>query len=662
MYPIQSPSNTEGERKTTLLQIETSTIRFPAVDRKELKRLQNMGVISSITNAKCAAPIVAKLKKTGELRLCEDIYAKLNNSKIFSHVDLSDAFLQIEVDEESEQLLVINTHVGLFQYNRLNFGTKPAPAIFQEAMDRMITGLQGVIAYMDDLFIFGHDKRSHDRALIALMNRLKEFGFHIKLAKSRFGLNEILPGELPQPTNLTELRSFLGTLNFYGKFIRNLQNLRAPLNNLLKKDTPWNWNESCENAFKKMKTALSSELLVTHYNPNLEIIVSADASIKGLGACIQHKMTDGSIRPICFASRSLLPAEKQYSQIEKEGLAIIFAVQKFHKFIFGRSFTLQTDHKPLLAIFGSKKGIPLHTANRLQRWAIILLAYNFNIEYINTESFAYADFLSRLVNQNTQIDDIVVASITSEIQILAVINSNLNCLPITYKQLCNAYSDDENLKRLVKMIENNWDDSSFKLDPELTQYHRIRESLTISYNIVLYGERIVVPLVLRSNIITKLHRGHPGANHMKHVARRYVYWPGIDQKIEETAKLCSNCAINAKTPVKTLLQSWPIPTHPWDRVHIDYAGPFKRFYSLIVVDAYSKWPEIIKTSSKTTVQTIKILTSIFAQFGPPKILVSDNGPQFTSGKFESFYNSNGIEHIRTAAFSPMSNDRWSRTF
>lgn len=674
---------------------------FQSSIENELKRLQNMDVISPITNTNCAAPIVAKLKKTGELRLCadfstglnealadhhyplplpEDIYAKLNGSTMFSHIDLSDAFLQIEMDEESKQLLIINTHIGLFQYNRLSFGIKPAPAIFQEAMDQMISGLQGVIAYMDDLFIFGHDKRSHDRALIALMNRLKEFGFHIKLAKSKFGLNEIkylgfvinkkglqpdperirVIKELPPPTNLTELRSFLGTLNFYGKFIRNIHNLRAHLDNLLKKDSPWNWDELCENAFRKMKSALSSELLLTHYNPNLDIIVSADASIKGLGACIQHKMTDGSIRPIAFASRSLLPAEKQYSQIEKEGLGIIFAVQKFHKFIFGRQFNLQTDHKPLLAIFGSKKGIPLHTANRLQRWAIILLAYNFKIEYINTESFAYADFLSRLVNQNSQIDDIVVASITSELEIFNVIDSNLSSLPITYKQLCKVYSNDEKLKQLIQLISHDWDDPSFKLDAELSQFHRIRESLTVSNNIILYGDRIVIPSILRNNVITKLHKGHPGINHMKHIARRFVYWPGIDQKIEEIAKSCTACALHAKTPVKTHLQSWPIPSAPWDRVHIDYAGPFKKFYFLIVVDAYSKWPEIIKTTSTTTIQTIKILTSIFAQFGPPKQLVSDNGPQLTSEKFENFCNQNGIEHIRTAPYSPMSNGQAER--
>lgn len=413
---------------------------------EELKRLEKLGVISPTTTAKCAAPIVVIKKKTGDIRICadfstglnealedhhyplplpEDIFAKLNGSKFFSHIDLSDAFLQIEIDDESKELSIINTHIGLFKYNRMSFGIKTAPTIFQQVMDQLTTPLKGVVSYMDDIFVHGNSKEEHDRALLKLMTAIQEYGLHIKLSKCEFALTEInylgcvinkhgikpdpvrveAITHMPEPTSLTELRSFLGVINFYNKFISGLHNLRAPLDNLLKKDSTWLWNSSCQHSFNQLKRALSSELLLTHYNPNLEIIVSSDASNKGIGACIQHRMTDNTIRPIAYASRSYQPAEKNYSQIEKEALSIIFAVKKFHKFIFGRKFTLQTDHKPLLSIFGNKKGIPVYTASRLQRWAIILLAYSFNIQYINTDSFAYADFLSRLINQHTKYDD-----------------------------------------------------------------------------------------------------------------------------------------------------------------------------------------------------------------------------------------------------------------
>lgn len=178
----------------------------------ELKRLENLGVISSTTTAKCAAPIVVTKKKTGDIRICadfstglnealedhqyplplpEDIYAKLNGSKYFSHIDLSDAFLQIEIDDESKELSIINTHIGLFQYNRLSFGVKTAPTIFQQMMDQLTTPLKGVVSYMDDIFVHGNSKEEHDRALLKLMTALKEYGLHIKLSKCKFALTEI---------------------------------------------------------------------------------------------------------------------------------------------------------------------------------------------------------------------------------------------------------------------------------------------------------------------------------------------------------------------------------------------------------------------------------------------------------------------------------------
>lgn len=269
---------------------------------EELHRLQNLGVITPITIADCATPIVCKMKKTGEIRICadfstglnealkdhhhplplpEDIFAKLNGSILFSHIDLSDAFLQIEMDDASKNLLVINTHVGLFRYERLSFGIKTAPTIFQEVMDKLIAPLRNVICYMDK---FGKSKKEHDDALMALMNRILEFGLHIKLEKSKFALTEIKylgsivtkKGIQPDsncieaihrmvpPTNLTELRSFLGTINFYGKFIRNVHRIRAPLDDLLKKDIQWTWTNLHQDSFNQLKKSMTSKLLLTH--------------------------------------------------------------------------------------------------------------------------------------------------------------------------------------------------------------------------------------------------------------------------------------------------------------------------------------------------------------------------------------------------------------
>ena len=177
-----------------------------------------------------------------------------------------------------------------------------------------------------------------------------------------------------------------------------MHDLRAPLNELLKKDKKkWRWTPECQTAFDQIKKALTSDLFLTHYDPKLEIIVASDASSYGVGACILHKMPDGTKKPIAHASRTLLPTEKHYSQIEKEALGIIFVVKKFHRYLHGRFFTLQTEHKPLITIFGSKKGQPIYTANRLLRWGTILLNYNFKIEYLPSKQISHAYGVSRLV-------------------------------------------------------------------------------------------------------------------------------------------------------------------------------------------------------------------------------------------------------------------------
>lgn len=146
---------------------------------------------------------------------------------------------------------------------------------------------------------------------------------------------------------------------------------------------------------------------------------------------------------------------------------------------------------------------------------------------------------------------------------------------------------------------------------------------------------------------------------MKNLARAYIYWPNIDKQIENFVKTCSRCALAGKSPCKTLLHSWPIPFKPWERIHIDYAE-FKTSNFLIIVDAYSKWPEIIRTSISTSSKTISILSSIFSRFGSPNQIVSDNGTQFTSELFQRFCNLNGIEHVRTSPYSPMSNGQAER--
>ncbi|XP_062542038.1 uncharacterized protein K02A2.6-like [Armigeres subalbatus] len=668
----------------------------PLVDA-ELTRLQSLGIIQPVDFSEWAAPIVAVRKPNGRVRICadystglnealeanhyplptpEEIFAQLNGSTIFSIVDLSDAYLQLEVDDDSKKLLTINTHRGLFQFNRLAPGVKSAPGAFQRLVDAMIANIPGVRSFIDDVIVFSKDMESHLASLNQLFQRLKKYGFHVKAEKCSFFQSQLgylghivdkqgihpdpekvkTIATIPPPTNISELRSYLGAVNFYGRFVRNLQALRHPMDQLLKKETKWRWTPECQRAFDQFKTILQSNLLLTHYDPKLPIIVAADASSSGIGAVIFHQFPDGAMKAIQHASRTLAPAECNYGQPEKEALALVYAVTKFHKYLLGRHFTLLTDHKPLLSIFGSKKGIPLHTANRLQRWALTMMNYDFEIKHVSTNDFGCADVLSRLIDKTIQPEEeYVIAALTLEEDLSSILSDATENVPVSFAALKEATSTNATLQTVIKYIRDGWPDCSKNLPTAVQPYYNRRESLSIIDGCVMFGDRVIVPEIFRRRILRQFHRGHSGMVRMKAISRSFVYWPGIDNDIEDYVKHCTPCSKTAKTPTKTTLESWPIPAKPWSRIHIDYAGPVDGVYFLIIVDPYSKWPEVHSTRSTTTKTTIKILNQTFATFGIPELIVSDNGTQFSSHEFQAFCTNQGIRHIRIAPYHPQSN-------
>ncbi|XP_037931645.1 uncharacterized protein K02A2.6-like [Teleopsis dalmanni] len=667
---------------------------------EEIKRLQDLDIIAPINYSDWAAPIVVIKKPNGSIHICadfstglndalesykyplplpEDIFAKISNATVFSHIDLSDAFLQIEVDSKSQELLTINTHLGLFKYKRMVFGVKTFPAIFQQIMDKMLAGLDCAAAYIDDIFVSGRNQQEHDNNLHEVLQRIYQYGFKLKIAKCNFSVPEIAylgyivskdgirpdPKNIeaiktmPAPTNQSELRSLLGAINFYGKFINHMRKYRGPLDELLQNNKQWQWTELHQRCLDGFKQILSSELLLAHYDPLKNIVVAADASNYGLGACIFHEADDGSMKVICHASRSLTPTEKQYSQIEKEALALIFAVTKFHRMVFGRRFKLQTDHKPLLAIFGDKTGIKVHQANRLQRWAIKLIAYDFELKFISTNSFGYADVLSRLIhNTINPSEDYVIAAVEFEIESKQILHNSLDKLPLTSKMITYETAKDKVLAKILEYVTKGWPSNCN--NSELKAYFNRKNDICIVDGCLMFGQRIIIPQIFRKRILKEIHRGHQGIGRTKAIARNYVYWSNIDHDIEAMVKSCSNCAAAAKMPTKTTLHPWAKPSDSWERLHIDYAGPIDSYYYLVVIDAFSKWPEIIQTKSITATQTISSLKEIFARFGLPKTIVSDNGTQFVSHQFQQFLAENGISHIRSSPYYPMSNGQAER--
>ena len=657
-----------------------------AAVEEELDRLEQAGVLERVDHSEWATPIVVVPKKDGRVRICgdykvtvnpvldinqyplprpEDLFATLAGGKHFTTLDLSHAYNQIVLDDEARKFLTINTHRGLYRYNRLPFGVASAPALFQRTMDTILQGLDGVICYIDDILISGKTEEEHLEILRKVLQRLKEHGIRLKKSKCEFlkpsvqylGHRIDADGihatdsklkaitEAPTPKNLQELRSFLGLLNYYGRFIPRLSSLIHPLNELLRQDSTWKWTKACHKAFQEAKAKIVSPNVLVHYDATLPIKMAGDASAYGIGAVISHVMRDGTERPIAFASRTLLPSERNYSQVEKEALSLIFGVSKFHTYLYGRPFVLVTDHKPLTTILGPKKGVPPMAAARLQRWALKLSAYQYQIEFRRTDEHSNADGLSRLPLNRV--------STTGHTPEPAVFNMHqIESLPVTATQLATATRTDSVLSKVYRNITKGW---PRQIDKNLSSFVAKKDELTVEGGCVLWGTRVVVPEKWREKVLSELHRDHPGIWKMKGVARSYVWWPGLDKSIENLARSCQDCHAVKNSPPAAPLHPWMWPSRVFQRVHIDFAGPFQGSMFLVAVDAYSKWPEVCLMQNTTVSKTIEALRQMFARNGLPEQIVSDNGPQFISEEFAVFMKMNGVKHTRSSPYHPSTN-------
>lgn len=655
----------------------------------ELEALIKSGVLEPVSRSDWGTPIVPVPKKDGSVRICgdfkvtvnpvlaaeqyplpliNDLFAGLAGGEKFSKIDLNQAYLQMQVDEQSRDMLTVVTHKGLFRYCRLPFGITSAPALFQRAMDQILSGLNGVQCYLDDILVTGKNEEEHLENLDATLQRLEEYGLRVRRSKCDFFQNSVeylghvidseglhkAPSktkaltDAPPPENVSQLRSFLGLLNYYGKFIENLSTLLQPLHELLCQGKAWKWTERRQAAFEQTKTALLDSDALTHFDPTLPLQLACDASPYGVGAVISHIMPTGEERPIAFASRTLNQAERNYAQIEREALGIVFGVRKFHQYLYGRKFTLLTDHRPLTTIFGSHTGIPSLAASRMQRWALLLSAHDYDIKYRKAELHANADGLSRLPLPDAHSEP-PRSSLPPQAGIFYF--RQVEEAPITYAQVKRHTRNDPVLSKVLDIVLHGGRGDLPELKPYLTR----RNELSVQAGCLLWGRRVIVPPELRKKLLQQLHAGHSGMVRMKELARSYFWWPGLDGQIEETARTCPSCQQVRSMPQAAPLHPWEWPEEPWQRVHVDFAGPFEDRMFLVAVDAHSKWPEVSIMRSTTAEKTIEKLGEIFSRFGFPEQLVSDNGPQFVSQEFERFLEANGVQHIRSAPYHPSTN-------
>lgn len=649
----------------------------------EIKKLVENKVWKFVEHSNWATPIVVVPKKNNSVRLCgdfkvtvnkfldpnqyplptqQDLFATLRGGKQFSKLDLSQAYQQIELDADSQELLTLNTPLGLVRPSRLMYGISAASAIFQSVIEQILQGIPNVICFQDDILISSSTTTEHLSTLKKVFDRLQKYNVHLNTEKCKYletrveFLGHMIDEEGSHPTqekidainkinapeDVTQLKSFLGILNYYAKFIKNASTLLSPLYHLLNKDVPWHWKAEHDEVFQKCKRLLISDNVLAHYDERLPLQLSCDASPVGLGAVLSH-IVEGEERPVAYASRTLTKAEMNYSQTEKEALSIIFGCKKFHQYLFGREFTLYTDHQPLVTIFARDKAVPAMAAARLQRWALLLSSFNYTIKYKKGSSHQNADALSRLpieeLNRDLYPSDVFKISYVEN-------------MPITSDKIAQATRTDKILGVVLKYVQFGF--PTEQPDPDLKPYFSRKDELSVDGNCLLWGMRVIIPTTYRERMLDLLHDTHLGITKMKAIARSHIWWPGLDQAIEELSARCEACQATAKNPPVTPLQSWIWPKAPWDRVHIDYAQKDTNNY-LIIVDSHSKWLEVMRVSSTTSSFTISALQDLFSRYGLPLEIVSDNGPQFTSDEFKDYLKSIGTMHTLVPTYHPQSN-------
>jgi hypothetical protein len=387
--------------------------------KEELSRMEALGVITKVEEpTDWCAGMVAVPKPSGDVRICVDLkplnesvrrefhalpkvddnLAQLAGATVFSKLDANSGFWQVPLAVDSRPLTTFITPFGRYWFNKLPFGISSAPEHFQRQMNKILEGLEGILCHLDDVLVFGSNQKQHDERLLAALKRIEEAGVTLNEAKCEINKSQLkflghvinqqgisadpertsAIEQMSIPTNRTELRRFLGMANQLGKFSHNLAELTTPLRELLSTKNVWIWGPNQEKAFARIKTELTKPTILSMYDLEADTIVSADASSHGLGAVLLQKSGD-IWKPVVYASRVLSDTESRYAQIEKEALAITWACEKFSCYLLGKTFTIQTDHKPLVSLLGSKNldALPQRV---LQFW-MRMMKFQYNISH-----------------------------------------------------------------------------------------------------------------------------------------------------------------------------------------------------------------------------------------------------------------------------------------
>lgn len=613
---------------------------------------------------------------------------QLKGQQYFITLDLASGFHQIKMKEGDIEKTAFSINNGKYEFTRMPFGLKNAPAIFQRAIDDVLREHIGKICYVyiDDVIIFGKSLDEVLKNLEIILKALNNANLKIQLDKSEFLHKEIeflgyvitadglKPNikkieaieKYPEPTTIKELRSFLGMMGYYRRFVKDFAKIAKPLTNLLRgegchSNKRLKLTEGEQTCFKKMKSILSSSDILIYPDYNRPFTLTTDASDFAVGAVLSQGEAQND-KPIHFASRTLSHAEEKYSVPEKEMLAIYWALQTFRNYLYGTKFKILTDHQPLTFSLSSK-----NTNAKLKRWKSYLEEHDYSIEYKPGKSNVVADALSRIIYSMTgtqhsaeDSDHFYIKSTEAPINVFRhqLILKQGPDKVITEKPFEKftriiVSIPEINEASLLQVLKNHLDIS--KLNGILTT-EQIMGTLQEVYKKHFGNQKSLKVRFAQYQLLDvqqedeqwevirkEHHRAHRGAEENKLQLLRKLYFPKLSQKLHDFVKNCQICHESKydRNPIHFPLQKTPIPNQPFQIAHIDILFIDNLQY-LTYVDKFSKYAQARLIASRAAVDLIPAVKDVLSKFKFPDTLVMDQEKSFMTGELVNFYNTNKI--------------------
>jgi hypothetical protein len=580
--------------------------------------------------------------------------SELTEAKVYSTIDLLSGFWQFGLDEESKKLLTFATPYSRYQYNRLPFGLSCAPEMFHKRVVETLVGIPGVLVYIDDILIWGATQAEHDERLQAVLQRLKDQEFsvnpkkcHYSQTKVKFLGHMIEDGQLsvdpdkvkairnmPFPEDRKGLKRVIGMLSFIRKFVPDYNALTAPFRNLLKERTPYVWTANEEVAMERIRSSEAWIKALSLFQPGKKLTLMADASSFGLWAVL---LQEG--RPVYFCSRTMTSAEESWAQIDKEFLALIWALERLDLFTYGQRVEVLTDHRPLLGLVGKPMD---HCSIRQQRMLGRMMRYDVDLKFVPGKEMLLADTLSRapveppsdectapFMGTDIRNNEVLVSECTTQEsanEFMYTENSDR-----AREKLLQAAKNCEEYRETIRSWYDGWNPASGN---SCGEYWAVRDHLFESEGLLYFQGKVVVPRDLRQKYLRAIHCGHVGIATCEKRATG-VWWPGMKGEIRSFVKGCGKCQQHRNRQQKEPMQSFEIPNAPGLVIASDHFFMDGRTYVLFT-DTFSMWTEFFRVQSTNANHLIRALRQYMSRNGIPRVLTADQGSAFTSKELEEF--------------------------